>query len=325
MNDNNTFSDQKEINPFSDIEKSRIEGEVPPVVQSATDLGAVSTSLAPEPLVSADHKEDTDLFLQSILEDSGPRNTPAPEAKPIAPMESVVPAQEPGILNKTSEYENLVDLGHNEEPAHEPSLNRTTMQDIVPSDKVTSLGYEKHTAPPSGKKMLIIAGAVAVIVVAIYLVSRGGSSNSTTNTVSTITSPVVQQFASDTMRKDDLAQIKAALIKYNQAKGTFPKTDKTIFLSEAGNVVSAALVPGYLDLLPSDPDPSRKYGYRSDGKDFNLSAVLDDSNDPLVTAENGLSLYKITSQSVESSVNNTNDTSQSVLMENQAGDYVFEP
>lgn len=332
MEDKNIFDDKKEINPFSDVAKSPIETPRPADSAEFMPLAAnesipVESPKSPDPIQNT---EDADLFLQSILGDQVIKeSTPSPQVE--TPAESDPPTKP--ILDevaKSAEFENLIDM--NNDSGYTESLDRpdyekrtTTMQDIVPSDKLKDLPSSGAQKPASGKKMLIIGGVVAVVIVVAYLFST--SQKNSTPSVTQLTTegtPVANEFASDTQRKNDLGKIKAALIKYKQAKNAFPKADSVVFLSEPGNTLSSALVPSYLDLLPSDPDPSRKYGYKSDDNDFTLTAVLDNSNDSTVTIENGLSLYKITSNSEEKTDTNTGSATQSVL-ENQGGDYVFEP
>lgn len=316
MNEDNIFDNKKEINPFSDIEKTPIESQAKPVEQHAVvEEAPVQNSGADQ-----EHKDETDLFLRSILND-GDNQTPAtePNAQPQA-NESATPEQ-----NTSNELKNLIEMEEKENANVEPANNRTTIQDIVPSDKVTNFEpSDKGQKQGSNKKMLVLAGIVILVIVGAYFFSFNSNSQETESLTTNLETPTAQAFPNDTTRKSDLTKIKTALNQYKQAKGSYPVSAKTIFISEPGNIVSQSLVPTYLNILPTDPDSSRKYGYKSDGATFTLTAVFDNANDSSVVVENGLSLYKLTSQS-EAGDDTLSEDSEAFSMENQGGDYVFEP
>lgn len=113
--------------------------------------------------------------------------------------------------------------------------------------------------------------------------------------------PVVTDItnANDTLRKSDLADLKAALKAYYQANQTYPVATTTLKTSDAASALSV-LVPTYMTKLPVDPlSPTYYYGYKSDGKTFEITAVLEDKTTTGGTQVGALYLYKVTDTSVE--------------------------
>lgn len=101
--------------------------------------------------------------------------------------------------------------------------------------------------------------------------------------------------ANDTKRHNDLEAIKTALNSYKQSYGRYPVATRFVNLSQAGNVVSSAIVPKYLSSLPTDPNAASGwwYGYKSDGKTFTLSARFENINDAEVTNVDGIYLHYV--------------------------------
>jgi len=109
----------------------------------------------------------------------------------------------------------------------------------------------------------------------------------------------VSPYPEDDQRKNDLAQIKSALEKYFEDNQKYPVARKLENSSESTSVVYKALVPNYLETMPTDPlSPSKYYGYQSaDGTSFELSAVLDNPDDAEGVKRGDLNLYILTNVS----------------------------
>lgn len=98
----------------------------------------------------------------------------------------------------------------------------------------------------------------------------------------------------DQTRKSDLEKIQEALKKYFVAKGEYPISVDAMKTSDAGNILEQALVPTYLEKLPLDPlTPEYYYGYKSDGKSFEITCVLEDKTDPSAIKVGNFYIYKI--------------------------------
>jgi hypothetical protein len=97
----------------------------------------------------------------------------------------------------------------------------------------------------------------------------------------------------DDKRKSDLLSIKSALNEYKSKVGSYPVSTSLDKLNSAGSIAAAALVPNYIDSLPTDPKDSLGwyYAYKSDGNTFSLSARLTDSTDPSATKSGDIYLY----------------------------------
>jgi len=98
--------------------------------------------------------------------------------------------------------------------------------------------------------------------------------------------------------KDDLNTIKSALTDYYTDEIKYPESTTIIKTSDLESSLYQALVPKYLEGLPDDPS-EYYYGYQSDGKNFELTCVLEDQSDPDGTIINGNNIYKITNISSE--------------------------
>ena len=104
----------------------------------------------------------------------------------------------------------------------------------------------------------------------------------------------------DATRKEDLGKIKDALKKYYQANQAYPEAKTVQKTSDPNCILASTLVPTYLDKLPVDPSsPTYYYGYISDDKTFELTAVLEDQTDASGIQVGTLFLYKVTDTSVE--------------------------
>lgn len=119
----------------------------------------------------------------------------------------------------------------------------------------------------------------------------------------TTTTPVPETTATtnanDKLRKSDLVALKAALKQYYQANQAYPIATTTLKTSEETSALSV-LVPTYIAKLPIDPlSPTYYYGYKSDGKTFEVTAVLEDKTTAGGVQVGTLYLYKVTDTSVE--------------------------
>jgi hypothetical protein len=158
---------------------------------------------------------------------------------------------------------------------------------------------------PNQKKSLLRFAVLIVLVIAIlggiYYVAKtfffspsstpAKSAQSGLGTATPASSTVA--LTGDTARKADLLAIQQALLNLYSANGKYPLASDYVKLNQSGNVVEKELVPNYLSKLPTDPDKTRTYQYKSDGTTFTLTAVLDNQSDPGVSVENGVALYKI--------------------------------
>ena len=99
---------------------------------------------------------------------------------------------------------------------------------------------------------------------------------------------------SDELRKADILKIQQALTKYYADRASYPISPVIENLSSSTSMLSKALVPLYLDSMPTDPFSTHYYGYKSDGKDYELTAVLDDTTDAEGMQVGAVFLFKVT-------------------------------
>lgn len=99
----------------------------------------------------------------------------------------------------------------------------------------------------------------------------------------------------DSTRKSDISRIKEALGEYKEAEGSYLDTKgQVVKTSDKDSALEDALVPSYLDSLPVDPnDPDFWYGYKSNGKTYELWSVLENKDDPDGEDYQGYWIYKI--------------------------------
>jgi hypothetical protein len=97
----------------------------------------------------------------------------------------------------------------------------------------------------------------------------------------------------DDKRKSDLASVKTALESYKSKIGNYPVASSLDKLNNSASILKAALVPNYIDVLPTDPSDSLGwfYGYKSDGKAYTLSTRLEDASDPSASKSGDIYLY----------------------------------
>lgn len=126
------------------------------------------------------------------------------------------------------------------------------------------------------------------------------SAISPTGSPSAVTSPSTVSNVNDVTRKNDLASLKNALKKYYAEKTSYPVANTSIKTSDKTSVLYQALAPAYLESLPDDPmTPQNYYGYKSDGINFELTAVLEDKSDPAGAQVGSYYIYKVTDSSAE--------------------------
>jgi len=87
--------------------------------------------------------------------------------------------------------------------------------------------------------------------------------------------------ATDAKRKSDLYNLHTALEEYNNDHGSFPASGVT-------NTCGGAALAPYLSQMPCDPQTRSPYGYFPSAATggYRVCAVLADSSDPAIAAEN---------------------------------------
>ena len=168
-------------------------------------------------------------------------------------------------------------------------------------------GMEPASSPKSSWWLIITLVVVLFLGVLIFAswqgwISLGGIDklwNRTATTSVPTATTVDTANLNDKTRKSDLTALKVALKGYYQAQQSYPEAAIMQKTSDTTSVLSA-LIPTYIATLPVDPlSPTYYYGYKSDGKTFELTAVLEDATDPAGIQVGTLYLYKVTDISVE--------------------------
>lgn len=168
-------------------------------------------------------------------------------------------------------------------------------------------GMEPMSSPKSSWGLIIALVVVLFLGVLFFAswqgwISLGGieklwKKSDTTTTSTPVATDATN--ANDTTRKKDLVDLKAALKKYYQAQQSYPVAATSQKTSDATSALSV-LVPTYIAELPIDPlSPTYYYGYKSDGKTFELTTVLEDKTTAGGTQVGTLYIYKVTDTSVE--------------------------
>lgn len=104
--------------------------------------------------------------------------------------------------------------------------------------------------------------------------------------------------SNDAIRKKDLASIQLALKKYYADNGNYPVSAVEVKTSDSQSILAQALIPTYMSILPDDPlAPQYYYGYKSDGRTFELTCVLEDSTDTAGVPMGNLNIYTVTDSS----------------------------
>ncbi len=254
-----------------------------------------ATSEAPMP--SSDNQPSVPSLGAPLSETSTP---PTPES-PAASADSLnSPAPTSGGFGGTTPP-SVDSLGA---PTPSPEQPNNVSNDIV--------GAMQKNAPEGGSKTKLIILVIVALIIIIggylaYTKLLNPTTPTSTTSESTLTASVTPvNISNDQVRKQDLKTIQQALLNLYAAENKYPVSNETIFLSGTTNVVAKALTNN-LATIPVDPDPQKNYGYKSDGKTFTLTAVLDDTSDPDGVLENGLYLMKVTPTTVIKVSNTTID------------------
>jgi len=129
---------------------------------------------------------------------------------------------------------------------------------------------------------------------------KSAVTNSTSNSKSSTSAN-----KNDSQRKTDLAAIKAALKTYYAKNAAYPIAEKTQKTSDADTALKA-LVPDFIAKLPVDPNPANYYSYKSDGKTFEMTCVLEDKSDLNGITVGNILIYKVTNDSSETPTSSNN-------------------
>ncbi len=307
----------------SDFSSSLSESATPTQPEPPMPSGEQETAKAP----------DTDEFLKSILNDQpqnaapaapaqtapepnfnsdqpspelssfepSPAPSPAPEgpAPEMSSPEPVVPEEPPVNYNSgTSQPGGPIPAPGMQDAGNIDGISSANAPMPEPEASQPELNPDSIQAPkPSGSpaRLIILIVIAAILVIGGYLAyTLLFASNSTTTTVQKSVT-VTPNSSNDQTKKADLIKIQQALLNYFAGTGKYPVATTMIYLNTVNNVVEKALVPAYLSALPADPNsPDKNYAYKSDGKTFTLSAVLDNATDPEGVVEGSITLYKVT-------------------------------
>lgn len=237
-------------------------------------------------------------------------NQPFNNDQPVQPTQTSAQMQTPGASMapaNSSPFESPTQPVSPAQPSSVPPANMGGM----PTQGVDNSGMAPMSSPKSSWGLIIALVVILFLGVLVFAswegwISLGGieklwKKSATTTTTTTPTATDTTN-ANDKQRKTDLADLKAALAKYYQAQQAYPVALTTQKTSDTTNVLSA-LVPTYIAKLPIDPlTPTYYYGYKSDGKTFEITAVLEDKTTTGGTQVGTLYLYKVTDASVETPV-----------------------
>jgi flagellar basal body-associated protein FliL len=265
---------------------------------------------------------DTDEFLKSILDEKPVTQAATPEESIAgAPEESTPAALSVPSVSAPISDESALDGGKEQAPKIKDEISGLD-QIIGPSEgskagengpsetKSISSDIFSAAAKSAGKsnslKLVILILVALVVVIGGYILFTRFFGKSTTSTLTTATpvsnasseATATTKATLDNQRKSDLHTIQEALINYFAAQSKYPVSEKLVLLSTSGNILEKELIPTYLNKLPADPVATKSYGYKSDGKTFTLTAVLDNTSDPDVTLEGGLPLFEVTPSTV---------------------------
>jgi predicted esterase len=109
----------------------------------------------------------------------------------------------------------------------------------------------------------------------------------------------------DKRRVSDLNSISYMLLRYKEQNGSYPVSPSVVRLDQDNEITREIKSANHNMDIPVDPDsPEYYYGYKStDGKSYELSAVLEDKNDSRCRLEGNLCIYRIKQSNGSSKVN----------------------
>ena len=192
----------------------------------------------------------------------------------------------------------------------DPSIPQDTGQ--IPLDQMGFYQPSPESSLKGSGKVWIIA-TVVVILLAGGIVGFGfykgwfGSKPAPVVEKPPVTTPdpvpvVPTPTSRDAQRKKDLIDLKTYLKKYYQVHQKYPLAT-TMQKTFDPNTTLIALVPEYFSKLPVDPaSPTYYYGYKSDGKTFELTCALENKTDPSGILMGTYNIYKVTDSSYETPV-----------------------
>ena len=296
-------------------------------VAGSTEGDMNSMSTPPAPSIQTESAPPLNTPLEPKEPEMNMPNSPLPTPTSEVAMESQIP-QTP-----TPPAPTMPEMSSTPEPmqnAFAPATPAPTIQDGVSLDGVQTapaapeppqttdapVSSNVFSQPPKGgsggmKKIILAVLALIVIGGGYYAYAMFAGGSGTTNTAAKTKTATASKVAgvtasspNDTQRKTDLGVIRDALMNYYSGSNQYPVSADIVMLNVTGNVLEQALVPQYLAKLPTDPDTTKAYGYKSDGMSFTLSAVLDNTSDSEAVMESGKAIYKLTNSSSASSTTN---------------------
>jgi len=234
---------------------------------------------------------------QSSLSLEGQIQTP-PQSEPVPSMPNPAPTDPMQPPQAEQKIQDDVALG--EVQAAPAATTPQTPQNTDAPVSGDVFSNQPNQGGSAMKKIVLAVLALVIIGAGYYAYTAFFSSSTQDNSLLLTATPTTNAISDtttgdDVRRKTDLQAIQDALLNYYAGAGTYPVSNELLALNKKGNVVEKALVPAQLAKLPTDPDSTKYYAYKSDGFTFTLSAVLDNSNDAEAVIENGKVLYKLTS------------------------------
>lgn len=249
-----------------------VENQNPPLEGTAPDMpNDVDTSApqsAPAPDTLPSPAPQGGDYMDDVLSGNRPAGSPASGGE--APStESITPPPTPTMASPQT---NL-----SEKP---PVPNLLPPQDrFAEPTQPSAEGPEQPERKKSNLWLPIVALVVVAAAAAVYFlfINKPSKTEEPTGTLieeSTSISPTTTQ-GSDTTKKEDLVNLQKALEQYYLKNQEYP-ISKTVTKTQDSNTPLSALIPDYLEKLPTDPSGSGAYyGYKSeDGKTYELSAVF---------------------------------------------------
>ncbi|BFT94460.1 MAG: hypothetical protein MNSN_02160 [Minisyncoccus archaeiphilus] len=110
-------------------------------------------------------------------------------------------------------------------------------------------------------ELLVVIAIVGIL--AAFIIANLGSSRS---------------LAQDAVRKNDISNLYKSIVGKNAlSESSYPDIVSTIEPGKTNNTLQS-FIDQFLKTTPYDPNPSRAYLYKGNGKDFSIAAVLDDGS-----------------------------------------------